>query len=480
MNVNEPLIFDVSAQYEEGGTTGSSVGSPVVARPLDRSARRPGRARSVAMMEETVLHVAAYPASHVEPARRLGCGELIGRRIDQYEIESLLGRGSMACVYKARHLGLHRACALKVMDHTQDAIQPSVQEQFWAEARAAANLVHPNVVTIHNMGSADGYHFIEMEHVPGGQTLRETLVREGPIEPIRASMLTRQVVLALGAAHDSGLVHRDIKPANVLLTPDGEAKLADFGLVRRFDDLAKGGAPLAGTPTFMAPELFQGIPSSPRSDIYAVGVLLYYTLSGQLPFVADSISELVQLHRDLAVPNIRKIVPAMPEALAEIVERCLAKSPDERFSTAVELADALETTVTRLRDTERLVRESVEGLDCFVQGSHDTFRVILHLPENRMHEVIIEATEKDHERHLSVFSICGPADPSYFAFALTINAHLTYGSISIRPVLGAAMFVMSRTFLRETVSVEDIRLALLEIARRADSIEKQLTRQDQY
>ncbi len=96
------------------------------------------------------------------------------------------------------------------------------------------------MVTIHNLGSVDGYHFIEMEYVPGGRTLRETLVREGPLDPARASVLARQVVLALGAAHDSGLVHRDIKPANVLLTPNGDAKLADFGLVRRLADLAQG------------------------------------------------------------------------------------------------------------------------------------------------------------------------------------------------------------------------------------------------
>ena len=137
-------------------------------------------------------------------------------------------------------------------------------------------------MTVHNLGSVDGHHFIEMEYIPGGRTLRDTLVHEGPLEPERAATLARQVVLALGAAHDSGLVHRDIKPANVLLTPEGDAKLADFGLVRRLDELAQGGAPLAGTPTFMAPELFQGTPASPRSDIYAVGVLLFYCLSGRL------------------------------------------------------------------------------------------------------------------------------------------------------------------------------------------------------
>ena len=107
--------------------------------------------------------------------------------------------------------------------------------------RAAANLLHPHVVTIHNLGSVDGHHFIEMEYVPGGRTLRDTLVHEGPLEPARAATLARQIVLAMGAAHDSGLVHRDIKPANVLLTQQGDAKLADFGLVRRLDELAHGG-----------------------------------------------------------------------------------------------------------------------------------------------------------------------------------------------------------------------------------------------
>ena len=290
--------------------------------------------------------------------------------------------------------------------------QPSNREQFWAEARAAANLLHPHVVTIHNLGSVNGYHFIEMEYVPGGQTLREALIREGPLDPVRASTLTRQVVLALGAAHDSGLVHRDIKPANVLLTPKGHAKLADFGLVRRLEDLAQGGAPLAGTPTFMAPELFQGTPAGTRSDIYAVGVLLFHSLSGRLPLVADSVGELIRLHRSRPVADIREFVPTIHETLVDILARCLAKSPEDRYADATELADALQVAIHRLRDTENLIRESVEGLNCFIQGHRDTFRLILSLPDDRLQEVIVEATEgKNQERLLSVFSVCGPADP---------------------------------------------------------------------
>ena len=167
---------------------------------------------------------------------------LLGRKVGQYRIESIVGKGSMARVYKARHLELGRYCALKIMNPALDVEQPGIREQFWAEARAAANLIHPNIVTIHNLGSVHGLHFIEMEYVPGGLTLRESLVREGPLEPLRAAVLAKQVGLALQAAHDAGLVHRDVKPANVLLTPDGRAKLMVHGLVRRLDDLAQGSA----------------------------------------------------------------------------------------------------------------------------------------------------------------------------------------------------------------------------------------------
>jgi serine/threonine-protein kinase len=432
-------------------------------------------------MEETVLKPSANPRRR--RSARAGCCDerLIDRRIGQYRITSVLGRGSMACVYKARHLGLHRPCALKVMDSDLVSQQPELRKQFWAEARAAANLIHPHVVTIHNLGSAQGFHFIEMEYVPGGQTLREALMQQGPLDPARAALLARQIVLALGAAHDSGLVHRDIKPANVLMTRDGKAKLADFGLVRRVEDLALGCAPLAGTPSFMAPELFQGTPASPRSDMYALGVLLYYTLSGRLPFAADTVGELIGLHQAQPVPDIRSIVPSVPDALVEVLQRCLAKSPADRFESARVLAGALERSIHRQRDTESLVRESTKGIDCFIQGCRDTFRVILPLPGDRLQEVVIEVTEEDdHERYLSVFSVCAPADPKHFAYALKLNAHLTYGSISIHKVLGSPMFVMSRTFLMDTARPVDIRDALIEIARRSDHVEKQLTQMDQY
>ncbi len=468
------------------GRDKNSPASPVAggeaAERAGSAARGGAGAAAPSKLEETVVH--ASPGSRRTVSRSAeGDGavdSLLGRKVGQYRIESSVGRGSMARVYKARHLELGRHCALKIMNPALDVEQPGVREQFWAEARAAANLIHPHIVTIHNLGTVHGLHFIEMEYVPGGLTLRESLVREGPLEPVRATVLAKQVGLALQAAHDAGLVHRDVKPANVLLTPDGRAKLSDFGLVRRLDDLAQGSAPLAGTPTFMAPELFRGTPASPQSDIYALGVMLFHTLSGRLPFIGDNIHQVIQSHQHQPVPEINEIL-AVPDALDAILKRCLAKTPAERYMSARELADSFQLALHRLRDTESLVRESAKGLDCFIQGARDTFRVIIPQPGERLQEVIIEVSVgKNGEQFLSVFSVCGPAEPQYFAYALTLNSHLTYGSISIHDVLGKQMFVMSRTFLRDTVRPEELRDAMIEIARRADSVEKQLTRLDEY
>ncbi|WP_076344886.1 serine/threonine-protein kinase [Paludisphaera borealis] len=409
--------------------------------------------------------------------------ELVGRTLAQYRIDEHLGSGSMARVYKAWHLGLERTCALKIIDPRLVARTPKVRDQFWAEARAAANLVHPHVVTIHNVGSDAGYHFIEMEYVPGSVSLRDSFVKQGPFEPARSARLIRQVLQALEAAHKAGMVHRDVKPANVLLTPEGNAKLADFGLVQRRTKVSRSGQTLAGTPTFMAPELFSGTSASPQSDIYAVGVMFYYLLSGRIPFSSERIGKLIRLHQTEPVPDIRKIVPGMNDHLAEIIKRCLAKSPADRYASADELGEELQLIIHHLRDTESLVRQSVEGLDCFVQGGRDTFRIMIPQPGDRLQEVMVEVNEGEqgkNERFLSVFSVCGPADPAYFSYALALNTRLTYGSLSIRYVLGAPMFVMSRTFLRDRVRTQDLRDAILEIARSSDRIEMQMTRLDLY
>ena len=410
-----------------------------------------------------------------------GENALIGETLGQYRLDKEVGRGSMGRVYRAAHLGLHRDCAIKVLNPGLVSKQPAVRERFWAEARAVAHLSHPHVVTIHNLGSERGYHFIEMEYVPGGVSLRESIVREGPLDAIQASTLLRQVSLALEAAHKAGLIHRDVKPANVLINDQGHAKLADFGLVRRIGEFDRAGVAVAGTPTYMAPELFEGVAASYASDIYAVGVMYFYLLSARLPFASDRISQLILRHRSEPIPDIRELVPDAPDAAQDVIERCLAKRPKDRFASAAELADALRAVVHELRDTESLIRESVDGIDCFIQGARDRFRIVFSVPGERLQEVYVEANHgPGGERLISIFSVCGPAEPQHFEFALRLNDRLSYGSLSVRNVNGEPMFVMNRTFSRDHIGATDIRAALIEIARRSDRVEQQLTNADFY
>ncbi len=407
--------------------------------------------------------------------------DLTGRTLGQYRIGPVIGRGSMGRVYQAEHEFLCRPCAIKVLNPGLVARQPQIREQFWSEARVVANLVHPHVVTVHNLGSDRNYHFIEMEYVPGGISLRETLIKEGPLEPVRVSKLMRQVVQALGAAHQSGLVHRDVKPANVLLTKEGHAKLADFGLVRHRGDTESPVVKVAGTPTFMAPELFDGSPATPRSDLYAVGVMFYYLLTARLPFAADRISRLIHLHRNQPVPDVQRLVPQVNAELANLITRCMAKNPANRFASAQDLTEELDVVIAQLRDTEGLLRESVEGIDCFIQGARDHFRILFKLPNNRLQEVHLEVGPNRHdERLLTVFSVCCPAEPRHYEFALRLNSEMTYGGLSVREVNDQPMFVMTRTFPRGHVQPEAIRSALVDIARRSDWVEQQLTHADVY
>ncbi len=409
------------------------------------------------------------------------CQDLVNSTLGQYRIVEEIGRGSMGRVYKSFHAGLGRICAVKVLSPGLVGRQPRVVDWFQGEARAIAGLIHPHIVTIHNLGWERGYHYVEMEYVRGGRTLKESVASQGALEPLEATTLIRQVALALEAAHRAGLIHRDVKPANVLMTPDGEAKLADFGLVRRLrEDTTTGN--LAGTPTFMAPELFAGVPANARTDLYAVGVMFYYLVTARLPFAAERLGHLIKLHRSAPVPDPRLFTPQMPDELCALLLRLLSKDPKLRTASAADLVEQIDIVEGHLRDTETLVRDALAGLDCLIQqGASELFRVIVPVPGDRLHEVYIEVVEgRKRERLLTVFSVCAPADPRHHEFALRLNAELTYGGLSIRHVHGASMFVMSRTYSRGHVTSADIRAAVVEIARRGDWVEQQLTSTDLY
>jgi len=265
--------------------------------------------------------------------------DMIGRQLGDYRMLRLLGRGAMAEVYLAEQLSLRRRVAVKLLK-PELAHDPKYLERFRREAQSAAALVHGSIVQVYEVGEQDGLHFIAQEYVQG-QNLREWLHRHGPLDLPQALSVMRQVTAALAKAAEAGLVHRDIKPENIMLTAEGEVKVADFGLARltRQDDsleLTQVGMTM-GTPLYMSPEQVEGKPLDPRSDLYSFGVTCYHLLSGQPPFVSETALGVAVQHIKSEPAPLESKRPDLPPALCRVVHRMLAKHPDGRYRSAHEL-----------------------------------------------------------------------------------------------------------------------------------------------
>ena len=256
-----------------------------------------------------------------------------GRRIgNRYRLGERIGRGGMASVYRAHDEQLDREVALKVMraDLGED---PRFVQRFEAEARRAASVSHPSVVSVYDVGT-DGPPYMVMELIEGGDVAR-LLATEGRQAPARAARLAVDAAAALQAAHDAGLVHRDVKPGNILLRADGRAMVADFGIARATgeDGMTRTGATL-GSVEYFSPEQARGERAGPASDIYALGVVLYELLTGTRPFRGDSPYAVATARLRMPPPDPREIVPDLPAGLAAIVLRAMARQPEERFVSA--------------------------------------------------------------------------------------------------------------------------------------------------
>jgi serine/threonine protein kinase len=394
---------------------------------------------------------------------------MIGTRLGHYRIDALLGEGAMARVYRALHLELQRACALKVLTPEALAADPHYLERFREEGRAAAALVHPHVITVHAVGDQRGYHFLEMELIAGG-TLRDLLHREGVLGAARATGIIASLADGLAAAHAAGITHRDVKPENVMLTHRGTPKLADFGLAKRL--AGEGGVALAGTPVFLAPELFGGTPAGEKSDVYALGVTYWQLLTGEVPFLAPTLQELVERVTHEPVPEIDGLAAPLQLCLAAL----LAKEPGER-PTAGEVAQRLTDALARVRDLDALLREAFsDHQDVRWERDGPAYRVQLRFPDGRGQRVFLE----QEDGLLHVFSTCCPADTDYHAFALRLNAQLLHGAVAIRRIGGVDHFVMLDNLPVATVDAEAIQRGVIAVARRADEVEQRLTGQDRH
>lgn len=279
---------------------------------------------------------------------------------NRYRVLRRLGGGGMADVFVAEQVQLSRRVVIKVL-HPHLARDAEVAERFRREAEAAAKLVHPHICAIHDYGATQDVVFTVMPYLEGG-SLADLIQKQRYVEPGRAAMVASQVAMALDYAHRRGVVHRDVKPDNVLFDDDGNAALTDFGIATaRFHGRLTASGRAMGTPHYMSPEQAMGKLVDGRSDIYAVGILLYEALVGFPPFDgADSFSvSYKQVHEAPVAPaDVSSRVPAV---LSEIVMKCLSKQPAARYARGFDLADALVESVRTLPDAPVAPRHSLSG-----------------------------------------------------------------------------------------------------------------------
>ena len=259
----------------------------------------------------------------------------------RYELHRRIARGGMADVFLARDSLLDRPVAVKVL-FPEFATDPTFVQRFRREAQAAANLSHPNIVSVYDWGEEGGTYFIVMEYVEG-PSLAQLIRDEGRIEPERAADITADVAAALGFAHRNGVVHRDVKPGNVIISPNGQVKVADFGIARAVstqENLTQAGT-VMGTATYFSPEQARGEAVDPRSDVYSLGVVLYEMLTGRPPFTGDSPVAVAYKHVQETPQPPRARNPRIPGALEAIVLQAMAKDTAERYASAEDLRSDL-------------------------------------------------------------------------------------------------------------------------------------------
>lgn len=267
---------------------------------------------------------------------------ILGKEIGHCTIQRKLGQGGMGAVYLAHHSGLNRSVAIKVLPGDL-ASSPEYKERFFREARLAARLEHPNVVQVHDVGEEKGIHYISMQFIEG-KSLDAILKERKKLSVNEALSITKRVAVALSAAAKLGIVHRDIKPHNILISKDGLVKVADFGLAKDEDSNRSISEPgvVMGTPYYMSPEQAKGEKVDHRGDIYSLGATLYHMLTGKRLFDGGSPVSIVMKQATEDPVPARELEPGLPEPVAALINRMLAKDPAKRFATADELVRALD------------------------------------------------------------------------------------------------------------------------------------------
>ena len=369
---------------------------------------------------------------------------------DRYEIGRRVGRGGMAEIFQARDILLDRSVAIKVL-FAEFAVDPAFVERFRREAQSAAGLNHPNIVGVYDWGRVNNTYYIAMEFVDG-RTLADIIRQSNTFTPVQVCDVISEVALALDSAHQNGVIHRDVKPGNILISTIGQVKVADFGIARALgagieQNLTQTGA-VMGTATYFSPEQAQGAPTDQRSDIYSLGIVMYEILAGTVPFTGENAVAIAykQVHEDPT--PLDRLNKSIPIGLAAIVAKCLAKSPDERYSTAGEVRDDL--------------RRFIDGLPVLaltnrvVATSNDSATHVLPITQTDPNATTVIAQQDQPTSQIATTAPRKPATmtrtraanyPPYDDFAPKRTAGFVFGSF-----FAAMVLLVGGLFLYQTVS----------------------------
>jgi eukaryotic-like serine/threonine-protein kinase len=273
------------------------------------------------------------------------------QRLGRYQLEREIGRGAMGIVYLGRDTAINRMVAIKAIPLASEFSDDELVEarsRFFREAETAGRLNHQNIVTIYDVGEERGLAYIAMEYLKG-RHLSDYAKSDNLMEPRKVLEIIGRTAEALGFAHKQQVVHRDIKPANLMYDPATDIlKITDFGIARLSDSGSTRTGIILGTPSFMSPEQLEGRTVTGRSDLFSLGVSLFQLLTGQLPFTADSMTGLMQQIAEAPHPPLRAYRPDLPVCVQSIIDRALAKNPDERYDSGAQMAAALEDCRSRL------------------------------------------------------------------------------------------------------------------------------------
>lgn len=272
---------------------------------------------------------------------------------ERYELLDVIGRGGMADVYLANDTILNRTIAIKIL-RTSLAKDPVYIARFQREASAAAALSHKNIVEIYDVGEDNDQYYIVMEYVPG-RTLKELIAKRGALHVMEAIDIMKQVLSGTARAHQMGIIHRDLKPQNILVTDSGTAKIADFGIasIQSLTQFTQTDV-IMGSLHYLAPELARGEKATVQSDIYALGIVFYELLRGQVPFNGESPVNIALKHMQEELPSLREFNPSIPQSVENIVIKATAKNLNDRYKNASEMLEDLQTCLSR-SDEEKLV-----------------------------------------------------------------------------------------------------------------------------